>query len=138
MAGFESLAYAVRLRVVTRYFGDLLLAIAVMIAVAAGFSLALGDLEFAERAALMFFLAVAGALLCRRFPTQPDLQVNESLAVIALTFLAGSALMTWPLMTGGLALSDAIFESVSALTTTGLTTVADVEHQTPAFLFARA
>lgn len=138
MAGFKSLTYAVRIPVVARYFGELLLGIAVMIAVATGFALALGDHAFAGRTGLMFFLTVAVALLCRCFPKQPDLRVNESLVVIAITFLAGSALMIWPLMTDGLDLWDSIFESVSALTTTGLTTVADIEHRTPAFLFARA
>jgi len=138
MAGFESLAYAVRVPVVARYFGELLLGIVVMIAVTAGCALVAGDTDFAERAGLMLLLATAGALFCRRFPTQPDLQVNESLVVIALTFLVGSSLMVWPLMAGGLTFWDATLESVSALTTTGLSTVEDIEHQTPAFVFARA
>jgi trk system potassium uptake protein TrkH len=46
--------------------------------------------------------------------------------------------MIWPLMAGGLTFWDATLESVSALTTTGLSTVEDIEHRMPAFVFARA
>lgn len=138
MARIEALALAVRMPVVGRYFGELMTGIAVMIAVAAGAALVFDDLAFAGRAGLMLVVAVGTVLACRRLPAPPDLQVNESLVVIVLVFLTGSASMVWPLMSDGLEPWNALFESVSALTTTGLTTVADVEQRSPSFLFARA
>lgn len=138
MAGFESLALAVRPSAVARYFGELALGIALMIAVAAAAGLLLGDRVFAGRAGLMLVVALALALACRRCRATADLQVNEALVVVALTFLAAIALMVWPLMSAGLGLSDAVFEAVSALTTTGLTTVDSVEAEPASFLFARA
>lgn len=138
MPGFESLALAVRPPVVARYFGELMIGVAVMIAVTASVGLAVNDVTFAGRAALMLLLALVTALFCRRFPAQPELQVNEALVVIALAFLAGSALMIWPLMSAGLDFWSAMFESISALTTTGLSTVSAIEEKAPSFLFARA
>jgi trk system potassium uptake protein TrkH len=138
MAGFETLALAVRLPVVGRYVGELMLGIALMVGVAGVYALLSGDTGFAMRTAVMFVLVAAIAAVGRLFPAAPDLQVNESLLVVTLTFLIGSASMVWPLMSGGLAFADAVFESVSGLTTTGLTTVSDVEQQSTAFLFARA
>jgi len=138
MAQVESLALAVRLPVVARYFGELMSGIAVMIAVIAVAAVVLGDPTLAVRAGSMLLVAIVAVLVCRKFPAQPDLQVNESLVVIALIFVTGSALMVWPLMSGNLGPWDALFESVSALTTTGLTTVVDVEQRPASFLFARA
>ena len=138
MAQVESLALAVRLPVVVRYFGELMSGIAVMIAVIAGAAFVLDDPALAVRAGSMLLVAIVAVLVCRKFPAQPDLQVNESLVVIALIFVTGSALMVWPLMSGNLGPWDALFESVSALTTTGLTTVVDVERRPASFLFARA
>lgn len=74
----------------------------------------------------------------RRLATVHRLQANEGLAVVALAFLLASAAASWPLTAAGLAPVDALFEAVSAVTTTGLTTQASVEAQGPAFLFARS
>ena len=138
MAGIESLALAVRIPVVTRYLGELMIGIAFMVGVSALFALFTADYQFAFRAGLMLALVAVAAWYCRRFPVVSDLQVNESLLVVALTFIIGCAAMVWPLMSGGTGFSDAVFESVSGLTTTGLTTVAHPERQTAAFLFTRA
>lgn len=109
-----------------------------MVAVTVVFALASGDNVFAVRAGVMLLIIVAVVAVFSRYPATPDLQVNESLIVVALTFLVGSAGMVWPLMADGLDIWDALFESVSALTTTGLTTVVDLDARSAAFLFARA
>ena len=41
-------------------------------------------------------------------------------------------------MTEGLTAIDALFEAVSGVTTTGLSTVSDLQQHSPGFLFARA
>jgi trk system potassium uptake protein TrkH len=46
--------------------------------------------------------------------------------------------MAWPMMASGLGFADALFETVSGVTTTGLTTVASVSGKPATFLFARA
>jgi trk system potassium uptake protein TrkH len=66
------------------------------------------------------------------------LRTNEALVVTVLAFVFAAGLMTYPLTSAGLTPLDAWFESVSAVTTTGLSMVAEPESCTPAFLFARS
>jgi trk system potassium uptake protein TrkH len=73
-----------------------------------------------------------------RFKVPGNLQINEALSIIALIFLISPLLMTIPVMESGLDFTDALFETVSAITTTGLTTVTDVENKPKTFLFSRA
>jgi len=138
MATRNVLAYAVRGETVLKYLGELLIGVAVMAAVPALAALTLNAIAFAIRCGFVSAAVLGIALLLRRRPGAPDLQVNEALVVTALTFLVGAGVMVWPLMADGLAVWDAVFESVSALTTTGLTTIGDIEARSPAFLFTRA
>jgi trk system potassium uptake protein TrkH len=133
-----SVSLTLRAPVLARYVGELCPSLAIMAAVPGAAALGLGETEMGVR-----FLAVAGGLaglsgLARRLPTAPALQVNEGLAVVALTFLLASLSVAWPLAAGGLPLIDGLFEAVSAVTTTGLSTVGSVEARSTAFLFARA
>ena len=129
---------AVRLPVVIRYVGELMIGIAFMVGVSGLVAVVTGDFRFAERCALMLVVVAGFALYSRRLPEASDLQVNESLMVVALTFIIGCASMVWPLMAAGLGVADAVFESVSGLTTTGLSVVAHPESQSATFLFTRA
>jgi len=138
MTGIGALALAVRGTVVRRYLGDLLVGLTFMIAGSAAFAALTGHLDFACRSSVMVLVVAVAGWLLRRRHAPSDLQVSEALVVVALTFLVGIAAMVWPLMTDGLGLADAIFEAVSALTTTGLTTVADIEATSRAFQFTRA
>ena len=83
-------------------------------------------------------LSWASACLLARLPTPAPIQGNEALAIAALAFILGAFIMAFPLMSSGLRWLDAVFESTSALTTTGLTTLASVEDKPAHFLFARA
>ena len=60
------------------------------------------------------------------------------MVVVALTFLIAALAMVYPFTAAGLTTSDAIFEVVSAVTTTGLTTVTNIHNKPATFLFARA
>jgi len=62
----------------------------------------------------------------------------ESLSITALAFIIAPLIMSYPMMGSGLSFIDAWFEAVSAVTTTGLSTVADLEQMPHTFLFARA
>lgn len=132
------LSYAVRLRVVGRFLGEVLVAVAGLSLVPLGVALAVGDLGFALRlGACIAVLAAAGAPLMRlRF--RGHIQTNEALAVIGLAFLVTPLALAWPFAGAGLAPLDAVFEAVSGVTTTGLSMVPAPEAQSPAFLFARS
>jgi trk system potassium uptake protein TrkH len=58
--------------------------------------------------------------------------------ITALIFLFAPLAMSWPMMASGLGFLDALFESISGVTTTGLTTTATVADKPETFLFARA
>lgn len=125
--------------VVCRHLGQIALLLALLIAVPTLFAYTSGDWAFAHRlllAALLPALAL-GACALLPPPARP-IQANEALVVSALTFIVAAALMTPPLAAAGLPLLDAWLESVSGVTTTGLSTVANPEDQTAAFLFTRA
>lgn len=121
------------------YIGQLGLALAALTAVPAAVSLATGELTMATRYAVVIaVLVVVSFPLARRPHAADDLQINEGLAITAAVFIVPPFLMAFPLMGAGLSYVDALFEAVSGITTTGLSTLTHVEGKPPAFLFARA
>jgi trk system potassium uptake protein TrkH len=60
------------------------------------------------------------------------------MVITALIFLFAPLTMSWPMMASGLGFLDALFETISGCTTTGLTTIATVADKPETFLFARA
>jgi len=136
--GIKSLTYAVRGKVILKYLGQLALMLAVLTLVPLGVSIYFGDYNLSYR-----YLIVIALLCAYGFPTAllevpGNLQINEALSIIALIFLISPLLMTIPVMESGLEFTDALFETISAITTTGLTTLTDVESRPKTFLFARA
>ena len=136
--GLVLLGYRVRTRVILRYWGYLSLSLAVMAAVPMCVGFAFSDHTFALWALGAFAGLLAFGLICSRISAPREMQVNEGLVVVALTFLLGAAVMSLPLAAAGLPLIDAFFESGSGLTTTGLSTLGSIEKQSAAFVFARA
>jgi len=134
------LHYAVRLTVVCRYLGQLCLAIAFITLVPLGVALACCEPAIALRYAVVVSVLLAAGLLARllRPPYQHRVQENEAFVLTALVFFLSPLLMSYPLMASDLTFTDALFEAISGITTTGLSTVVDVEGKTRAFLFARA
>jgi trk system potassium uptake protein TrkH len=132
------LSYAVRLRVIGKYFGQLCLVVALLTLVPVAVAFASAEVGIALRyGAVAAVLAGCGGLLARlRAPRR--VQVNEAMILAALTFLVTPLLMTYPMMGAGLEFVDALFEAVSAATTTGLSTLSTVEDKPAPFLFARA
>jgi trk system potassium uptake protein TrkH len=133
-----ALTYAVRIPVVLKYSGQLCLAfgitLIVPIAVAAAWNDTGAMIAYTVSASI---LGAAGALLAR-LPAPVRLHRHEALVITALAFLAIPAAMAVPLAVDGIDLGDAFFEAVSAITTTGLTTVHGLENRPPTFLFTRA
>jgi trk system potassium uptake protein TrkH len=134
----EELRYAVRFRVVLKYFGQLCVVLAVLSLLPLVMSLVFGEIGISLRyGALVFVLAGGGIALSRlRVPTR--VQSNEGLLLIALMFLFTPLVMSIPMMASGLGFTDAFFEAISAVTTTGLSTRATLSDAPSTFLFARA
>ena len=132
------LMYAVRGRVILKYAGQLALILGVLTLVPLGVALLTTDWMLSFRFTVISGgLILAGGLLSR-LPAPSQMQANEALTITALAFVISPLIMSWPLMAAEVSFSDALFEAVSGITTTGLSTVANIEDRTPGFLFARA
>ena len=134
----KSLLYAVRPRVLAKYLGLLALMLASLTLAPLLVSVGFGEYAYSKRYLAVIVLLLAAGLPALRLPHCADIQANESLAITALAFIIAPLIMTYPMMVSGLGFMDALFEAVSAVTTTGLSTVADVEAMPRTFLFARA
>jgi len=132
------LTNALRPRVLLKYLGQLSLVLALLTLVPLGFAAVEEEWQRALRYGIivMGLLTLGGSLA--RLSAPERIQGNEALAITALAFLLAPLLMAWPMMTGGIAYIDALFEAVSAVTTTGLSTLGSIEHHSNTFLFARA
>jgi trk system potassium uptake protein TrkH len=135
----KPLMQPVRTAMVLHHLGQLALILAVLFAVPLAFAAATGDWGLARRILLAAWLPAVLLGACARIrPSDRPLQANEALVITALTFIVAAALMTYPLAAEGLSPLDAWFESVSGVTTTGLSLVPDPELRSDAFLFTRA
>ncbi len=127
-----------RMPVILKYFGQILVLLAILTLVPMVVALSVGDIAVSGRYLAIISLMAILALPLLRLPEPRRIERNEALCVTALVFLIAPLLMSYPLMAGGLSWIDAWFEAVSGITTTGLSTLPSVESQSPAFLFGRA
>jgi len=132
------LSYAVRHRVVYKYFGQLCLVLAALTLVPLAVSVIFGDGSISLRYGMVIAgLAAFGAGLARlRAPAK--IQANEGMVLVALMFLFTPLVMSYPMMGSGLGFPDALFEAISGVTTTGLSTKTTLVGAPQTFLFARA
>jgi len=132
------LRYAVRFRVIFKYFGQLCLVLAALSLLPLLVSLFFGETAVGLRYGLVVSgLTLLGAGLSR-LPAPFRLQANEGMVLVALTFLFTPLAMAYPMMGPGFGFGDAFFEAVSGVTTTGLSTRPTLADATPSFLFTRA
>ncbi|WP_240761493.1 potassium transporter TrkG [Nitrosococcus wardiae] len=103
-----------------------------------GASVIFSEYELSFRYLAVIFVLSFFAVPWVRLSVPAQVQTNEALVVVALTFILAPLFMSFPLMGEGLSFVDALFEAVSAVTTTGLSTLATVEDKSQTFLFARA
>lgn len=134
----HELSYAVRLGVVLKYLGQLCLVAAALTFVPLALSLVSQDYAIAIGYIVVAAVLVASGLYGSRLPSARQVQHNEALAVAAGMFVITSLLMSVPMMGSGLNFVDAWFESTSAITTTGLSTVGSITDMPRSFLFGRA
>ena len=136
--GSAILARPVRPGVLAHHGGQLMLMAAAGMAVPAVAAVLLGDRDFALiQSAATLALAASGGLL-HRVPAQPGMQRNEALVLVALAFVLMATLSSLALHHAGMPGIDALFEAVSGITTTGLSTLSDPGAQSRAVQFARS
>ena len=132
------LRYAVRPRPVLKYIGQLCFVLALFTVVPLSVALLTGDYGVSWRYGAVIAIVLALGFSLMRLPPPKQLQVNEAIVITALMFLLTPLIMAWPAMGSGLSFLDAAFETISAVTTTGLTVTATVADKPTTFLFARA
>lgn len=138
MVSTATLSFAVRPRVLARLTGRVAL---LLTGINAPLVLAsLIDQEWegaAAHAAVLAVLLGLWVLLSRGRPAAVP-QTNEAMVLSTIAFALGSAALALPWWAEGVPVVDALFEGVSAVTTTGLSTLDSVENKPWSFLFARA
>jgi len=129
---------AVRFRVIFKYFGQLCLVLAVLTMVPLVMALISGERSSIPRYALVVCGLAGLGLGMTRLRAPSNVQANEGMVLVALTFLLTPLAMCYPLMSSGLGFLDALFEAISAVTTTGLSTKTTLVGAPTTFLFTRA
>jgi trk system potassium uptake protein TrkH len=134
----HALRYSVRPLPVLKYFGQLCFVLALLTLVPLVVSIILGDYRVTLRYSIVVVGVFTTGFFLQRLPTPKRIQTNEAMVVTALAFLFAALVMTWPTMASGLSFTDALFETISGVTTTGLSVTASVADKPPIFLFSRA
>ncbi|MFP3899194.1 MAG: TrkH family potassium uptake protein [Dehalococcoidia bacterium] len=134
----HALRYSVRALPVLRYFGQLCIVLALLTLVPLVVSVLSGDYRVTLRYSIVAAAVLVMGLSLQRLPTPKRIQTNEAMVITALVFLFAAVVMTWPIMASGLSFWDALFETISAVTTTGLSVTASVADKPAVFLFSRA
>ena len=134
----NTLSYSVRIRVLGHFLGRFCILVA-------GLNLAtllVALLTEEHSIALSYVAIIVGLTLCgfllSRIRISDYIQVNEALVLIVLIFLTIPTIMAIPQVLAGVPFVDALFETVSAVTTTGLSTLGRIEERPFTFQFARA
>jgi len=132
------LRYAVRFRVVFKYFGQLCLVLAALTLAPLVISVIVGDMLISLRYGIVIVVIAALGFGLARLRAPSRVQANEGMVLVALMFLFTPLVMSYPMMGSGLGFPDAFFEAVSGVTTTGLSTKTTLVGAPATFLFARA
>lgn len=136
--GSATLHYVIRPTVVGKYLGQLAFLLAVLTLVPLGVSFYFHETAISLRYGLVIAVLLLLTAFTRLLPASRNLQVNEALAIAALAFILAPLLMSLPMMLSGLSWLDALFEALSAVTTTGLSMHPTLDGLPQTFLFARA
>ncbi len=132
------LMYAIRSPVVLKYVAQLTFVQAGLFLLPTSVALYYAEYALALRFAAVMCLLGAAALPFIRLPAPVQIQTNEALVVTVIAFLMGASAMVYPFMGTDMALLDAVFESVSGITTTGLSTLGELQDKPRSFLIARS
>jgi trk system potassium uptake protein TrkH len=134
----DALSYAVRPAVVAKYLGQLCIGLAIVTLVPLLASVLFHEYDLTGRYVVVCIIYVAVGCLLARLKGTEKLQVNEALVIVALVFGISPVAAVWPMSLSTGDTVDALFEAVSAVTTTGLSTLTQVEQLPRTFLLTRA
>jgi len=134
----SSLHFAVRPRVLLKYGGQLLVVFSLLTSVTFFVSLLAGEYLLSWIYGTIIATTGLSGFLLQRMEAPVNLQNNEVLTLSAAVFIIIPLIASIPFQQAGLGFSDAIFEAVSAVTTTGLSTLPTVQDYPKTFLFSRA
>jgi trk system potassium uptake protein TrkH len=134
----RSLQFAIRPGPVAKYLGQLLTGVAIFSVVPLLVTVFSGEYRVGVHYLLVIFLFAGFGIPSSRLRCGNNLQKNEALAVTVLAFVISSLGLTVPITAYGISFVDALFEAVSAVTTTGLTALSSMQTRPASFLFARA
>lgn len=132
------LIYAIRWPILGRHLGQLALVLCILTLPPLAVALHGGEGTASLRYAVLILLLLGLGWPLSRIRGTEHIQLNEAMVVITLAFVFSPVLMSWPLTAAGLPYIDALFEAVSGVTTTGLSTLASIEAMPLSFRFARA
>lgn len=138
MEQLNALSYAVRLPVLAKYLGQLAAVLSVLILVPLLVSLYFAEYFLTVRYAVLVVLLAGLGFPLSRLRVSGSIQTNEALVITGLAFIISPLLMAYPFTAFGISYVDALFEAVSGVTTTGLSTLASVQDKPHTFLFSRA
>lgn len=135
--GYKSIVYAARFSALGHIGGKLAIVVALLcvppIAVA---------IYFQEYAYIQYSIPVICVLflagwLGRYLPKPQQLLRSEGYIITCASFILTPIAISFTLIPCGLTLEDRLFEAISGITTTGLSTVANIEAMDKTFLFTR-
>lgn len=138
-APIRTLLRPVRIAVVVHYLGQLALVLAALSAIPAVIAALLSEFHLALT--LVLGAVVPSLLLALGARTEVEsasIQTSEAMAVTVLVFALAALMMTVPFHFAGMPLTDALFEAVSGVTTTGLSTRFGIADASPGLLFLRS
>lgn len=138
MNDVDSLSYSARPRVVLKYLSQAGVVLAGLQLPPAAVAFIHGDYAIGAIELAIGAVLAAVYLRLKRLPVPERMLPAEALVVVSLAFVFAALLLWLPLAAGGLSAIDAFFEAVSAVTTTGLSTLATIEDLPSSLLFLRS
>ena len=131
--------YVIDFRSVARTLGALILALSAAMLLPLGWSLYLGGDDWPVFGACILVLSVPGLLLTRLQP-ESKMRLREALLIVSVGWVVCASAGAFPfILTGSVpTFVDALFESMSGLTTTGATVVKDIEGLPPGIMYWRS
>ena len=138
MEQLKTLSYAVRPPVLAKYLGQLALVMSALVTAPLLVSVYFAEYFLTVRYAVVVAVLAAVGFTLSRLRAPAAIQSNEALAITGLAFILSPFIMAYPFTAFGLSYMDALFEAVSGVTTTGLSTLATVADKPHTFLFSRA
>ncbi|MBD3291866.1 MAG: hypothetical protein GF393_03015, partial [Armatimonadia bacterium] len=128
----------VRHGVVLNYLGQLMVLLGAGLVVPVPVALLSAEWRMAAAHVAMGAVAAGLGWLLRKLTVESAIRPVEALVVASIIYVITTLLLAPVMHLGGLSWDDAVFESMSSCTTTGLSMIADTSEVPRTLLFTRA